>query len=180
LSSQNSKELPYFIESQLTIAKNLVQQAGTNYFAGMRRHDSHAAVAMLEGMMAALDTDHFETGLGQCRYQVRSGVLAGCGSCRNADPLDAYEFENLFRRSFHLKAQFDRLSNAFPDLVQGPRLSVAPWQLRDRSHVISVFVAFNNHIKLALQLSVLAFYSRPICGPLGNHPLPSQYSRLGR
>jgi hypothetical protein len=71
LSSRNSKKLPHFVDAQLTIAENLVQQTGADYFAGMRRHDRPAAVVMLEGMMAALDTDDGETGPRQRRYQVR-------------------------------------------------------------------------------------------------------------
>jgi len=55
LSSQNSKKLPYFVDSQLTIAKNLVQQTGAIISPGCAEHDSPAAVAMLEEMMAALD-----------------------------------------------------------------------------------------------------------------------------
>lgn len=79
------------------------------------------------------------------------------GSCCDCDSLHTDEFKFLLGRTFHFKAEFNRFTNAFGDLIQRSRLRVAPGKLRDRGNVIAFVIPFDYYIELVLQLSVLVF-----------------------
>ena len=63
--------------------------------------------------------------------------------------MDADKLQILIRCTLDLKAQLYGFSNALVDLVEGPRLCMAPRHLWNRGDVVAFRVALNDNVKLA-------------------------------
>ena len=69
------------------------------------------------------------------------------GSCRNIHALDANKLQILIGCAFDREAQLYGFADALVDLVEGPRLCIAPRDLRNRGDVVAFRVALNDNVK---------------------------------
>jgi len=114
----------------------------------MHGHNCASAVFVTQEVMAAFDAENREVGLSEGGNHFGPGDAVS-GSCRDGHALDANELQILIRGAFGFEAQLYGFADTLVDLVEGPRLCMAPRDLRNRGDVEAFRVAFNDNVELA-------------------------------
>ena len=127
-----------------------MQQARPERFTRMHGHDCRPAIRVSQEIMAAACSDNLETCTGERRDEFTSGEAAALCSCGDGDTLNTDELKFRHRSAFDFEAKRNRFADALDEVVQALGLCVASAQLRNRSDVKALFIAFDHDIKLAL------------------------------
>jgi hypothetical protein len=98
-------------------------------------------------------------------------------ACSDGDTLHANELGRRLPLLLDLEAQLDGLADPLDQLVEGARLSMAPGQLRDAGHIVTVRVALDDNTKLPPTASL--HQDSMAENPLGRNTPPDRDHRSG-